>query len=187
MKKLIGGITLIILAMILLFIVDQKLYFYGKNDLILYKLLPFNVIPQYWGYNNGNLGFVLEQKGETVIAKGMRYWEYPSLIVNEILEYTFDNQKLIALVNDSLGNEYFIICKKTVNTPDFNISVIAKGNFAHPEQYKWIKIKDVSNQKIELFRNILEILVIVLIVITFSIFWKRRKNVNNIDSNQKFI
>ena len=171
---------LIVITAIVVFIIDSKLYYHGKNDFGLHKELPFKIVPQYWGYDMGMLDFVLVQSGETVVAKGMTYWDNPNIKVNEILKYGFNKEKLIALVNDSLSKEYYIVCQKQTDAhskQELKITVVPKQNFISDEQFKWIEIKNASMGRMEEARNYLEILLILMfLIITYNLSVASRLN-----------
>ncbi len=181
-KKVIIILILIIILISLYFLIkiDKQLYYYGKSDLGLNKELPFKIVPQYWGYDRGNYGFVLESKdGLAGIGQGAKYWT-SDVEVNEIIGYGFNKEKLLALVNDSLGKEYYVVFEKKTDThlkQALEITVLPKQEFASKEQFKWIKIKNNSFAKMEEVRNYLELFLIFLALIAIYILLKNRKNV----------
>lgn len=170
---------LIAITLIILFVIDAKLYYYGKNDWEVHDKLPFKIIPKYWGYDYGNLGFVLEENGEAAIAKGVRYWGYPNIHINEILKYGFNKEKILVLINDSLGKEYYVTFIKDLDLHshhDSKVAMVPKDSLINKENLKWIDIKNVTTDPIELARNYFEILLLVLIFILTRYLLKQRKN-----------
>lgn len=169
--------ALIAIALTAAFIIDSKLYYYGKNEWGIHDKLPFTITPQYWGYDYGNLGFVLLRDDEAFIAHGLKYWT-SDVQVNEIIKYGFNKEKLVTLVNDSVGKEYYIECLKNndiQSKQDLKITVIAKDSFIDNELLKWVDIKSVSTERMEIARNYLEIFVIILLFITVYYMVKQRK------------
>lgn len=179
MIKLILGAFLIIVALAIAVVIDSKLFFYGKNEWGIHDKLPFKTMPQYWGYNRGNLGFVLVDEAEmTFIAKGSKYWS-SDIEINEIIKYGFNKEKLVALVSDSLGKQYYVVCKKNPDVyskQHLTINVVPKDSFINNEPIKWIDIKNVSTERMELAKNCLKIFLIFLISITIYYLLKNRKD-----------
>lgn len=170
--------VLIAIASITTFIIDGKLYYYGKNEWGIHDKLPFKIIPEYWGYDRGMLGFVLTQNDGTLIAPGNKYWDYPNISISEVIKYGFNKEKIVTLINDSLGKEYYVVCTKNNDIhskQELKITVVAKTDFINNEQLKWINIKNVSTEITELARNYLEILSMLLIFILIYYLLKNRK------------
>ena len=114
------------------------------------------------------LGFVLSQNDETLIAHGNKYWDYPNISVSEVIKYGFNKRKIVTLINDSLGKEYYVVCTKNNDIhskQDLQITLVGKANFINNEQLKWIDIKNVFSERMELARNYFEILLMLLIFI----------------------
>ena len=169
---------LIFIAFITAFFIDSRLYYYGKSKWSTYDKLPFKVTPQYWGTDRGMIGFVLSHYDETLIGKGNKYFDYPKITVSEVIKYGFNEGKIVALVNDSLGKEYYVVCTKNneINSKqDLKITIVGTADFINNDQLKWIHIKNVTTDKIELARNFSGILLILLIFILIGYSLKKRK------------
>jgi len=177
MKTIISIIVvLIVISVTIAFNIDSQLYYQGKNDWEIYNKLPFKITPKFWGFNYGNLGFVLLWDDETLIANGKKDLK-TGFQINEIIKYGFNKDKLVALVNDSSGKECYIECVKIkLSQPeeDFQVVFFSKENFLSTEQFKWINIKNFSTEKMELTRNYLEIFVILIFFILIYIIKIKR-------------
>ena len=165
---IIVALGLITITAYLIITLDKQLYYYGKNDWCIHDKLPFKIAPQYWGYDMGSLGFVLEKNNETLISKG-KISKLPDAEINEIIKYGFNKEKLVALVNDSGGKKFYVVCIKNPNIyskQDFTIDVVPQESFINNDPLKWIDIENVSTKQMELVRNYLEIFLLFLIFIT---------------------
>jgi len=185
-KKPIIILILILIPIVVYFIIaiDRQLYYYGKNDWEIYGTIPFKTVPNYLGYDRGNYGFVLESEGGVAglgIGKGAKYWT-SDVEINEIIKYGYNKEKLVALVNDSLGKEYYVIFIKSPDIQskqDLKIDVLNKDAFIDNNTLKWINIKGVSTEKMEIARNYLELFFITLIFILIYYTIRRKKDSNN--------
>lgn len=159
------------------FFLDRQLYFYGKNDLKIYQPLPIKVKPEFWGYDKGNLGFVfIDEFDFTVVANGNRY-KSSEVVVNEIIKYGFNEEKLIVLVNDSSGVEHVLKCE-SIDESKINVSVDATADYG---ELTWIEIKgnDGYVRKIELVRNYTQIAFVILIFVAGYLVVRKRMKVSS--------
>ena len=80
------------------------------------------------------LGFVLLDDGMTHIAKRNRYFTFPNIQIDSIISYGFNDSLVIALVNDTRKEKYFVISDGSKNIQlvpfsQFNvINIISKYN-----------------------------------------------------------
>lgn len=171
-------VILIVISITIAYNIDSQLYYQGKNDWEIHNKLPFKIKPKFWGYNYGNLGFVLLRDDETLIANGKKDSK-TGFQINEIIKYGFNKDKLVVLVNDSSGNECYIKCiknKLSQSEQDFQIIIIHKDDSLSSEQFKWINIKNFSTEKMELARSYLEIFVILIFFILIYIIKTKKKS-----------
>ncbi|MBZ5857190.1 hypothetical protein [Flavihumibacter profundi] len=180
MKKLIlVMVALIAIALVTAIAIDSKLYYYGKNAWNIHEKLPLKITPNYLGYGKGNSGFALMDEDEmTLIARGNKYWS-SGIEVNEIIKYGFNKQKLVALVNDSLGNFFYIECSKNNahSKQDIKIAVLEKSAFLNSEKIKWIDVKNAPTYAMEITRNYLLIFSIIIFLIVAYFILVRKKHI----------
>lgn len=172
-------LLLIILCALCLayFFLDRQLYFFGKNDLDIYHPLPVKVEPEFWGYDKGNLGFVfIDEFDFTVVANGNRY-KSSEVVVNEIIKYGFDEEKIIVFVNDSSGVEHVLKCQD-IDDSKIDVSVDSTTDYG---ELSWIEIKgsDGYVRKMELVRNYSQIAFVILIFVAGYMMVKRRMRVSS--------
>lgn len=151
------------------FMLDRQLYFYGKNDFNFYNLLPLNIVPEDRPDFEG--GFVLWDKyGISLVGKGVKYWN-SDIKVGEIVKYSFNNQKLVAHIEDTTGNSYYIELSPNDNQlikRDINVKVWNSDEVLKSEDFKRINIKgnEKKIKKIVLPRNYLMIAFIIMFIIS---------------------
>ena len=179
MKKLFVTILVLMMACLTVyFISDRKLYYYGKSHFNIYEKLPLKIKPQYWGYDMGNLGFVLVDESEmTLIAQGNKYWT-SNIEVEKIIKYGYTAEKLIALVKAKDGKKYFIQClknKDTLSAQDMVIRVLEDSAPINPKEYTWIELDEEYFRKTALLRNYSATIFIILTLVFIYRGVKRRK------------
>ena len=160
MRIILASIIALVLAY---FYTDRQLYFYGKSDLDVYHPLPINVKPDYWGYDLGNTGFVLIDDFDFVVAgKGVKY-RNSEVVVNEIIKYGFDREKVFALVSDSLDKEHWVRLQSAGGS-DIEASVDATVD---QRELAWIEIegKEVDVRMLEWIHSFVRIGLFILIVV----------------------
>lgn len=152
---------------------DMSLYYYGKSDFTFYNKLPLKIKPQYWGPRMGNLGFVLLDESEmTIISEGKcRYVGFnKEIMVKEIIRYGFSTERLIAEVQDTIGNLYLIeVNKNPVKNSKRDMTIIILDDYKISDYvgYKWFEMKDASLRNKEVVRNYLRLTLVVLLIVTF--------------------
>lgn len=116
-------------------------------------------------------GFILwDEYGISLVGKGVKYWD-SDIKVDEIVKYSFNNQKLVAYVEDTTGNSYYIefspnnnqLTKQDINVEVWNSDKVLKsGNF------KYIDIKGNEKHigKMKYLRNYLMFIFIILFIVT---------------------
>jgi hypothetical protein len=176
MKKLLFLVLIMSVTIVSYFKLDMELYYYGKSNNCFYATLPLNIKPEYWEYDRGNLGFVLLEEDETLIAKGSKYWGSDIVIMN-VNKYGFNKEKLIALVTDTKNDKHYIVCSKNNNIyskKTINVKVINANQKVNFNELKWIDINKNSIKKLEDIKNY--ILIFLLIIIFYS-FYILKKNI----------
>lgn len=173
-KSLSAQIVCILISLIGVIIIDSKLFYFGKNEFNSFLKLPFDVKPEYWGYNKGQLGFVLtEKEGNTLVAKGVKYWE-SSLEVSELIRYGFNNTKIVVVVTDSIGHEFYIDItrnKEGHSNQLFKIRIVPSNEYSVDFSLQWINIKGVSTTTLERLRGILLIFIFFIFISIFLGWW----------------
>lgn len=170
--RLINILILLTLTLaIVYFTLDRQLSYYGKSDLDIYNILPQKINPEFWGYDIGYRGFVLEDAhGFAVVAKENKFEvDNKTFEVNEVLRYGFDSSKVIAVVNDTKDKKYFIELAEDRDNPlgqDMMINVLDEANGFNTESYKWVEIQGNKKhiRRIELFRNYTIIVVFAIVL-----------------------
>jgi hypothetical protein len=189
-NKLIFGLILMLLS--ILYFVDKELYYFGRNSFDIYGLLPLKIKPAYWGFDQGNLGFVLLDNYEiTLIANGSKY-NNSDIVIKEILKYGFNKNELTALIEDDNSKKFYVKCEKNNKVKskrDLEISVFSIDKKLEFENYLWIDIKTNVNfaKNKELTRNyLLLVFLISITILSFRIFnLKRKKFISLWNSRQK--
>lgn len=160
------------------FILDSRLFYYGKSDFNIYNALPLNIKPDYRpDFENG---FALyDEFGFTIAAKSNTYeFENKDVKIYNVLRYCFDNEKLIAFVEDVESLPYSVVfCHMGVN----EIEVEIKNDISdiNLKDFKCIEIKDNEKhiKKLELARNYIMFIFIILflLIIIKMIILKKEK------------
>ena len=181
MKTLKIGITLILLLGITYIVLDRDLYFYGKNDLGLYKRLPFNIEPEDRYTYEG--GFLLRDGDDfSLVSKGDVQYVHSDikLTITDILKYGFNENELVAYIQDINGAKFFIKIIKNdgkLIKQDLIVNILDETKFTGFEKYKWIILK--GNKLvilIELVRNIIRITIIGLLIALIVLLSTRKNN-----------
>lgn len=170
--------VIIIIAAIAYYQLDRQLFYYGRNDLHIYHLLPYNVEPDYQPSFEG--GFALRQQdGFSIAGKGVAYMVNSKKIwINEVLKYGLCKQNLIALVTDSNRTEYYVKFNKGHSgSSEINGTMMLDNKEANSNQYKWIKIVENDDYilNLALWRNYLMFIAIGFFLLLIYILVKRRK------------
>lgn len=160
---------------------DRRLFFYGKNDLGIYNLLPLHVTPDYrpeW-----ERGFALrDSTGVTLAADGNVYHvDNKSVNIRKVLRYGFDKTNLVAVILDSLGRRHCLEFSDSRNDRyDFDVIIDDDCKEDSSKSYEWIIIagNDQHINRLELWRNWLRLVIIISIPLLgylFFRFWRRKK------------
>lgn len=184
--KLIKLLVVLIVAFgITYFILDQQLYFYGKNILWSGQKLPLNITPE--SNNELDGGFVLRYEyGFSLVSKGeVKYVNTKEeLNITDIIKYGFVENELVAQVK-CINNEYYII-KFTKNNDkkskqDLRVNIYQDNSFVDFKNYSWVDVKDSSyTHKIVRINNFLFLIIIALmfsaVFLLLTIKQKRKAN-----------
>lgn len=137
---------------------DRHLFYYGRSDFNLYSPLPLKINPEYRLDNEGH--FVLRDEfGFSIAGKGNTYKLHNSKItIEHVLKYGFNDEKLIAVVEDRLKRKYYVefstdhdnLMDNEINVRVNSIHQKLEGNL-----YKWIEVKGNERyiERLETFRN----------------------------------
>jgi len=179
-KNFVISIIVIISCIVFYFILDQRLYYYGKSSFNFYHPLPLKIKPVFRHDFEG--GFYLEdQHGFALISTGDYQYVGSSLklAVKEILMYGYTDAKLIVLVKDTSGKKYFIEYIRNNNLSskrDMIINIFESKTFIiSKEEYTWVNVENDSFKRVELLRNYLVVVIIISFLISIY-FAKRAKH-----------
>ena len=153
------------------FILDRQLFYYGRNDINFYNLLPLNIVPEESpDFENG---FALKDEfGFTIAAKGNTYkYNEKEIRINKVLSYYYNSDKVFAKITDDNNEEFYIefVSNKEKKT---NQGIIAniwdKDISINLNKFKCINIKDDERniKKIVYARNYLMFIFIILFILT---------------------
>lgn len=171
-KKILLTIAALIFALIFV-LLDEQLFYYGKNYFEFYNYLPFNIRPVDRPIFEG--GFKLEDEyGFSLVSTGECQYGLSNKIitVKDIIKYGYKTDALVALIEDINYRRYFIECiknKDTLSKQDIIFSIMDEDSFKDYRTYKWIEIKmEKDIILLELFRNLsISIFIISFIALVF--------------------
>jgi len=171
-------VILIIAVGIIYYQQDKRLFYYGRNDLHIYHLLPYNIEPDYRPPFEG--GFALRQEdGFSIAGKGVAYSVNNKKIwINSVLKYGFYKQKLIAIIIDSNRTEYYLKFNQDHrDSSEINGTLMINNKADNPNQYRWIKIdgNDDYILNLALWRNCLMFITIGLFLVLIYILVKHKR------------
>jgi len=170
---------LIFLFGIIYYQLDKGLFYYGKNNLQIYHLLPLRIKPEYRPAFEG--GFALrDDNGFTIAANGNSYSvDNRKIVINQVLKYGYNEDHLIAVVADVNKNYYYVEFSQNPNDQSvINATIIIDSKRSNLNLYKWINIDNNSNfiWRLALYRNCSMLIIIILVVVFIYTFAKYRKN-----------
>ncbi len=158
---------LIVVVGIIYYQLDKQLFYYGRHDLHIYHLLPFNVQPDYYPPFEG--GFALRnQDGLSIASQSDAYPVNNKMIsIYKVLKYGFNKQDLVAIVVDSKKTKYYLKFYWDPNISTVNATMDIYNRPINSNLYKWIDIDDNEDyiRKIFLFRNYSMFIVIIFLLI----------------------
>lgn len=157
-------LILLLLFGLVYFYTDRQLYFYGKSDLKVYHPLPINVTPEYWGYDIGNIGFVLVDDFDFVLVGNGKKYNLSEVVVNEIIKYGFDEEKIFVVISDSVGNEHELKLQSE-DESEIDVSVVETMNDYSKLTWVEIKGKDKYISQLEWIRSLIRIGFFILIMV----------------------
>ena len=158
------------------FVIDRHLFYYGKNDLAIYNRLPLGIKPEFRYDFEG--GFCMNDAfNERFIGKGFKYRSNDTVVINEIIEYGFSQDKLIAKTIDKKGNLFFVECSENLDkNAEMRITVIDPKYKIEIWKYKWINLgENKLIISIELVRNYLMFIILGLTIILLVKIARRNK------------
>lgn len=157
---------------------DRNLFYYGKNDLHLYNLLPFHITPDDRPVWEG--GFALrDSAGFTIAADGNTYpLNDKTIKIKKVLKYGFDTENLIAFVNDDRQRTYCVkFHQNQKDKSDFDVHVNVDCAQDTSRSYTWISIdgNDKHITRLALCRNWLMFIMILSIPLLGYLMFGFRK------------
>jgi hypothetical protein len=131
-------------------------------------------------------GFVISNNyGTIIIAKDNTYeFNNDTIKIKEFIKYGFDNEQLIAFVEDTKNNYYYIECLKNNNPQskmELQINVFDVKMKINAEKYKWIDIKknEESTAKFKMIRaySMLTFIVSILIMTLWALILRKIRHI----------
>ncbi|BBD44010.1 Hypothetical protein PEIBARAKI_4003 [Petrimonas sp. IBARAKI] len=124
-------------------------------------------------------GFALEDKYNFgLISQGKSKYTNSNLVldITNIVKYGFNQDSLIALVEDQHKTQYYVLCTPN-HLPsikqDIIVDILEKDSFTNQyTSFIWIDLSQ-NTSKLEFFRNII-VTFFILLVLLFIFFVKRR-------------
>jgi hypothetical protein len=177
MKMNISIIVFLAIIIAIYFHFDYKLAYYGKNDFEIYNTLPFGMHPEYWGWDVGNYGFVLEdQNGFGRVYKNKVFiLENDTIIVERINAYKYNENKVIAEIESKDMKKYLVEVipqQDKEMSPELEIIKHSNNYIDDIKELKWVKLKgnEAYINKIWLIRNYAQTLgLIIFFVLIFRL------------------
>lgn len=147
---------------------DRQLFYYGKNDLPMHNSLPLKIKPEYRHVFEG--GIVLwDEHGFAHIGKGVRYFGN-DFVINEIIKYGFNDEKLVAQIKDKKNQTYYVETKKNENPQskqEIEVKTWSESEQPSFDNYQWIQLKDNEEQikKLERWHGYVSLMLFLLIAL----------------------
>ncbi len=163
-------LALAIILLIFYFALDRQLYYYGRNNLNIYHILPLGIKPVFRYEFDG--GFAFEDRyGFRFIRKGEFRHENSNLNIHiaEILKYGYNDNKLVVFIQDINSQELYIECKKKYNNQtkaEIQCDAFHVINLPLYNELKWIEIKNNVKyiHSIGLIRNLSAFFTFVILI-----------------------
>ena len=180
MKKynIIISLVLAVMLSALYLYLDKKLFYYGKSDFTYHNLLPMDIQPRFRYDFEG--GFALEEKdGFGLIFQGESQYigSDRKLDIVDILKYGFNNDSLVALVEDQSDKKYYISCtpnKLQDVKREMNVHIINEDSFTADDNLVWVNLHE-NVDDIEILRNLIPIPIVLLLLIVIMRFVMKKK------------
>jgi hypothetical protein len=146
--------ALLIVLVTTYYLLDRKLFYYGKSDFTSYNLLPLKIVPDYtaeWEY-----GFILrDEYGFSIAAKVNSYpFNGKMVYINKVIKYGFSKNQLVAVVSDSSRVIYCLMFAPTPKGRTEFDGVLYSGNKINDFKLdRWIEIDDTYIGNLSFYRN----------------------------------
>ncbi len=153
---------LIVIIGITYYQLDKRLFYYGRNDLHIYHLLPLKIEPEYRPPFEGGFG-LMDEYGFAIAGTGVAYpVNNKTILINRVLKYGFDAEHLVAMVIDSNKTKYYVKFSKGSSVINATMELDKGRDLA---LYKWINIEGNDDYiwNLVLYRNYIMLIVIVLL------------------------
>ncbi len=168
---------LIVILGIIYYQLDKRLFYYGRNDLGIYHLLPFNIHPEYQPPFEG--GFALRNEdGLSIAGDGIAYPVNNRMIwIDKILKYGFSDQDLVAIAIDSNKTRYYLKFYWDPKKRYVDATMYIDNKPLNSNLYKWVDVDGNEDYiwQLELYRNYLSLTIFILSIGLFYILRKYRK------------
>jgi len=189
-RKIILIVPIIVLLSLTVFFwiktlsVDRQLFYYGQNHYKHNISLPFEMKPEYWGYDRGKLGFVLLD-GDGIVARV--YAIKPDIIVDSFLSYGFSDKLLVALIKATNQQKYYVIYKdarvvKILSDEDGCIDLSQEF-----KDLQWIDVTDKNAIKLKqnerntyFVLGVFSFLLLIIYISVMSFLWYKKKKYNTL-------
>lgn len=188
MKKLdIILIAIILLLGIVYLIADSKLYYYGKSKFNVFNnSLPLGMNPDYCETDVSFpiVGLTIKDKyGLVLIGKDSYFLQNgDTIMVERILKYGIQGNKLIILIEARDKHNYFIQYQKNTapqSKKELEFSVL-NNDVKLNSDYEWINIEEDKSiiSRLVMVRAYAMLILIIVLIITpvFAIVRKKKKN-----------
>ena len=165
-------VILIIALGIIYYQLDKHLFYYGKNDLHIYHLLPLKIEPEYRYPFEG--GFALrDEYGFTIAAKGNTYpVNNEKILINRVLKYGFNAKDLVAVVIDANKTKYYVkFTQDQKDNSEVDATMDVGNKLDNLKLYKWIDI-DGSDDYIRKLMRYRTYIMFVLIILFLTPIYK---------------
>jgi hypothetical protein len=178
MKKYRSLLLVVPVLMITYFIVDHHLFFYGRSDFDLFSPLPLKIKPEYSFYYARDFS-LSDEFGFSIAGEGVGYELDKGGVMNirELLKYGFNDEKLVAIVEDKGVGGYCIEFSADGHN-EMNVRVYPNNRPLKVNLYKWIQIKgnERNIEKIQLLRNWLRFITLSLLIVVLFLIVSRSRN-----------
>jgi hypothetical protein len=166
-----------ILLILVFFILDRELYFFGKNSFPIYKSLPFEIEPEFRDRIEG--GFCLRDEfGFALISKGECQFvgDKNILVIDKIIKYGYAKQNLVVLISDTNNFNYYIeFFKKNENEQKIHAKVTKDTSYSSKIVYKWVFLE---NKRIDIIYKLQIFIKLILFFYLMLIFVNFVKGIN---------
>lgn len=153
MKKLSSALFIAAFAIISAFLflfIDCKMYYYGESKYnVCKKTLPLGLKPDYW---DSRVAFpvkgftIIDKFGLVLFQKGKRITiDNDSIEINEIIDYSFNDDSIIITCIDVYGVKHLVECTKTFDKQHDSkllIKILETNSVSLKSNFKRVDLKN---------------------------------------------